>query len=246
MATIVDTILNPSSPDELQAAYNTFFLDKEAIGAALRRPKEDISALLLQGALVTQTSYTTTFIAKQLQKLTGTVFVDTNWVDYNRPLMYSLALAAEVDPGVVQLTERQAEVAFALAACWTSSLSSTAAGGPPGAGSGVAGGPAVMDADEEAQATHDSDEEEEPGPLAWEPQEVPLPADLAAVQYRFVQGSLQVDAKALLDGCPRWLGLKPPGRRQESGPSPPPDAAEAAGATAPVPPHPSGVRSSCT
>ena len=48
----------------------------------------------------------------------------------------------------------------------------------------------------------------EPGSLAWEPQEVSLPDDLSAVHYRFSHGSLHLDAKTLLDGCPRWLELK--------------------------------------
>ena len=45
-------------------------------------------------------------------------------------------------------------------------------------------------------------------PLAWEPQEVSLPDDLYAVHYLFSQGSLHLDAKTLLEGCPRWLKLK--------------------------------------
>ena len=157
---LVDTILNAGSPEELQPAWELFFLNRKAAAKALERPRDDISTLLAKGALVNQTLHKTTSKAKRLQQLVGTVYVAGAWQDYNVAFMYSVALAAEVDPGLVQLSERQAEVAFALAVCWFTSTST-----PPGSAAGLRGDATDMTTDN-AQATNEEDEEEEGAPLS--------------------------------------------------------------------------------
>lgn len=62
--------------------------------------------------------------------------------------------------------------------------------------------------DAENGADEEEEEEGAPGPLAWEQQEVPLPRDLLAVLQRHVGGDLQVDARSLMEGCPKWQLLK--------------------------------------
>ena len=209
MAQLIDLILGADSEQEVQKSYDNFFLNPEAVAVLLQRPKEVINALLLKGASVQATSFTTTFIARRLQKLSGTVFVAATFADYNKPFLYSIALGAEVDPGnaeyVVQLSERQAEVAFALARCWTSSSSSAA--GPDGAGGRessnktAAAQGADMDADVE-------EEEKEVAPLEWELQDEELEEDLIQVLSRHQAGSLQLSAKELLDSLPVFEGIK--------------------------------------
>ena len=200
---LVDTILSAGSPEELQPAWELFFLNKKAVAEALERPRDDISALLAKGALVNQTQHTTTSIAKRLQQLVGTVYVAGAWQDYNVAFMYSVALAAEVDPGLVQLTERQAEVAFALADCWCTSTST-----PPGAAAGLRGGATDMATDNDVGAQATNEEEEEGAPLSWEDSREPLPTDLSQVSVRHAAGLLQVDARAWLEEMPRWQGMK--------------------------------------
>ena len=56
---LVDTILSAGSPEELQPAWELFFLNKKAVAEALERPREDVPTLLAKGALVNQTQHTT-------------------------------------------------------------------------------------------------------------------------------------------------------------------------------------------
>ena len=211
---LVDVILTSTVTEEVRQAYDAFFLSAEAVGDLLRRPPEDISTFIKKAAVVPATGFTTTMIARRLQRLADVVFVAPSFTDYNKPFVYSLALAAELDPGsdptVVALSEKQAEVAFALARCWSSSSSSptadAAAGGPrpaaPGAGSVAEGGAASMDADEEEE------ENEEARPLAWEEQPEPLPEDLRQVLIRHTQGVLSLDPRSIMESLPVWDGIK--------------------------------------
>ena len=137
MATSIDVILNSTVPEEIRVAYDTFFLNAEAVGDLLRRPAEDISNVIKKAATVSSTCFTTTTIARRLEALAGKVFVAPAFGDYNKAFVYSLALAAELDPGadpaVVALTPRQADVAFALYRCWSTPSSSSS---PPSAAAG--------------------------------------------------------------------------------------------------------------
>jgi hypothetical protein len=156
-----------------------------------------------------------------IERLTGAAMVAASSSIFAQCYLYSVALACEVDPGSqFTLSDRQAEVSFKLFRVWR------AAGGralPPTAAAEVGVGPAAPDVRDAAVACaakpehaedkrmeDEEDEEEEGayGPLAWEPAEVPLPADWTAVYHRFTEGRLQVDAKTLLDGCPRWAAMK--------------------------------------
>jgi len=219
MATI-DIILNSTMAEEIRVAYDAFFLDAGAVADLLRRPAEDISKFILKAATVSTTCFTTTTIARRLEALCGKVFVAPAFGDYNKAFVYSLALAAELDPGadpaVVALTPLQADVAFALYRCWSSSASSSspqsAAGGPQRAAPGVAGlqaeaDAAKMEADEESQVEKD-DSDEEARPLAWEEQPEPLPEDLRQVLIRHSQGVLQLDPRSLMESLPVWDGVK--------------------------------------
>ena len=58
-----------------------------------------------------------TRIAVQLEALCGVPFVAASFSEYNTAFLYSLALTAQVDLNVV-LSEKQAEVSFALARTW--------------------------------------------------------------------------------------------------------------------------------
>ena len=81
MAQLVDMILGAASEEDVQASYDDLFLNPEAVGVLLQRPKEDIHALVVKGASVKTTAFTTTFIARRLQKLSGTVFVEATFAD---------------------------------------------------------------------------------------------------------------------------------------------------------------------
>ena len=189
--------------------WSKFSLDADAVRAALEQPKERITTLLAKGATVQQTVWTTTSIAIRVQALTGLDFVATSWADYNVTFLYSVALCAEVDPGALVLTDRQADVAFALAQVWrklpTTTLSGAerlvpAAGGP-GAAALLRGGDAEMPATGEEQVEdQDTDEEEA---LPWEEAREALPQDLQVVWNRHQAGSLVLNSRELFEQAPR-------------------------------------------
>ena len=214
MATL-EQILQAATEEELEQLWSTFFLNVEAARAALARPVDELTSLLAKGAEVTKSPWTNTRIAVKLEALCGVPYVATTFKAYNEAFLYSLALAAQVDLNVA-LTEKQAEVSFALARQWRQG----GAGGPRRA--------AVTDermsgAEEDAHATDREDEEEEEDvePLEWEDQRQQLPGDLEKVLARQQSGSLQVDLRQLFESLPKFYGLadKAPQNnyRQDSG-----------------------------
>ena len=78
--------------------------------------------------------WTTTRCAVKLQGLTGLALVCMDSKKYNDIWCYSLALAGEVDPGPVELSDRAAEASFELAKVWKTPL------GAPGVVDVVANG----------------------------------------------------------------------------------------------------------
>ena len=210
MATILDQVLLAATEEDLESSWATFFLNVEHVRAALARTKDELVSLLQKGAGVKKTPFTTTTIAVKLQALTKVAYVATTWTEYNTAFIYSVALAAEVDPGNLILTERQADVSFALARCWqgredAAVLPGDAAGGAGGAGARTA----ANGADAEMPAEEEEDQDEDgAAPLSWEEQADPLPGDLAQAYSRLQAGSLQLDARAVLEACPRWAQLK--------------------------------------
>ncbi len=61
----------------------------------------------------------TTRCAVTTERLTGVAMVCTTSSNFNKTYLYSLALAAEVDPGgSFSLSDKQAEVAFKMAKLW--------------------------------------------------------------------------------------------------------------------------------
>ena len=149
--------------------------------------------------------------------------VDATTAEYTAAVLYSFALASEVDPGgQFTLSDRQAEVAFRLAKVWRAAAgvqaeegSGDGAGAVPGGGfrrgAGLAAGMASggdLDMNARHSEANSEDDEEETPPLAWEQPEEPLPEDLGLVLQRFQHHGLQFPAKEVLDCCPKWSGLK--------------------------------------
>jgi hypothetical protein len=202
--------------------WNEMFLSPEVAYGVLQ--DVGLVAPLVTKAFPLSPVWTTTRCAVTTEKLTGVAMVCATSADYNKTYLYSLALAAEVDPGgSFSLSDKQAEVAFKMAKLWKKG---SVAAGRPEAGRergreprDAAGGPggvqtATLDSDMagagEGENTSDEDSEPETGasPLPWEDQGEPLPGDLNQVHKRFQQGLLQVDGRALLEDMPRWAEMK--------------------------------------
>ena len=118
MASASDKVLQAATPQELDAAWNELFLNTKAARELLQRPKDQIVEAILRGLKVNAWGLTTTQAAVKVQALTGLALVVATPKQYNDAFLYSLALAAEVDPGSIDLSDKQAEVAFRLAALW--------------------------------------------------------------------------------------------------------------------------------
>ena len=212
MAEAVQQFLQ-SGAEEAPQAYSETYLNADCVKCLLEVRGETISVYLTKALQVTPT-WTNTRTAVRLKQLTGIAYVGTG-KEANDAYVYSIALVAELDPGRVVLGDRQAEVAFALADVWAAMIGRP--GGVAGAGEAAgragaaAGGRRDADANPGAQATNAEEEEEEEDedrPLAWEPSSEPLPEDLRHVLRRLGDGTLQLDARGLLEAMPHWEGLK--------------------------------------
>ena len=182
MAELFANFAAATEPAAAQELYNNIFLNEEVVVELMRRSPDDIVGFVTK-ALTLFPTWTTTRAAVKLQGLTNLVYLGAKPKDFNSVWLYSLAVAAETDPGnTVVLSDKQAEMAFALADVWA-----TLAGRPRRRTAAAAGpGDAVMaDAAGRAQATKAEEEDSEDGgagsPLAWEDSREPLPHDLQQV-----------------------------------------------------------------
>jgi hypothetical protein len=191
MANVIDKTVQASDPQQLDAAWTEFFLNADACRALLQRPKEQIVEIIKRGATVGSWIWTTTQAAVKVQALTGVALVAATLKNYNDAFLYSIALASEVDPGNLELADKQAEVAFKLAALWKSDGTSPVPVRDDG----------NMDGDDE-------EETEQNSPFAWEQAADTLPEDLNLVLERFKAKSLHLEVRELMEALPRWKGLK--------------------------------------
>ena len=194
MTSMVDK-LTSIEESEAAGAWNEFFLNTEAVRSLMNTP-ERVPEVLLRGRSITNWNGTAIRAAVQIEALTGEALVSADLKDYIDCFLYSLALAAEVDPGPVHLSDRQASVSFALAHVWRESRRRRPAGGPQPTELGFPDNPVGEDGDKEAS------------PLPWEQQKEDLPQDLYQVTARFAAGDLKAFAKAILDSVPYWNSVK--------------------------------------
>ena len=192
--------------------YNDIFLSADVSVALLAAAKETVVNFITRAVALTP-SWTTTRCAVVVENLTGLAMVAASAGDYNTAWLCSLALGAEVELGTqVQLSDRQAEVAFKLARLWKNNAArpvqpAGAAGAAAGTPTVGGGGDAVMAAAGQASG-EEEDEEEEEEALPWEEQLEELPADLRQVLNRLSAGTLVLDARCLMEQVPHWAGLK--------------------------------------
>jgi hypothetical protein len=113
----VTTFLATEDPTSLLAMLNEMFLSPEVAYGVLQ--DVGLVAPLVTKAFPLSPVWTTTRCAVTTEKLTGVAMVCATSADYNKTYLYSLALAAEVDPGgSFSLSDKQAEVAFKMANLW--------------------------------------------------------------------------------------------------------------------------------
>ena len=189
--------------EQLTTTYGELFLKAEVAVAVCTLGTEFVGEFIKK-SLSLSPRWTTTRCAVVCEALSGVVLVEESTAPYNLAFLYSLALASETDPGTsFKLADRQAELAFKLAACWRK-----AGKQPVSASSGAK----FMDAEVAKAAANPGEDkdgsEEDVGPLPWEEVKEPLPDDLLQVLLRVQAGVLKVDSRALFEVLPKFGNLK--------------------------------------
>ena len=165
--------LKTVSSQEGQEAWSTFFLNAELVPKFLAEvAPSDVEAVIQTGLNFPGTGWTASKAALQVRKLTGLSLLSSDLTDYLTPFLASVAMAKGVDGPLGQLDDHSGEICFRLAEVWTGSKSDKSQAKKP--------------------ATEDAAEEESPDePVVrfdWEPEEVPLPADLQVILNRAQEG----------------------------------------------------------
>jgi hypothetical protein len=184
--------------EEAAPAWNMFFMNRGMVEALLKSYPEQVVNVLNRGRQVTTWQWSTTAAAVKVHEMCGVAMVAATFTPYLEAFMYSVALAAQVEPGPVELTTTQAQVSFQLAKLWTSGAApTTETGVPPSNGNGPA---------------------ESTQKLSWETVKEDLPDDLALVMQKIAKNELRIDAKAILEQLPNWTGLKERGEQNPRDP----------------------------
>ena len=179
-----------------------WFFD-DGIALAMLHLDKTIVLEFLKRLVTMRPQWTPTRCAVQLEALTEKTMAAASSEHYLSAWIYALALLAEVDPGSVQLTDRQVEVAFALAKKVKKNAATAGQEAKPAAAGGH------QDAEMKEDEDHDDDDDDgEVAPLDWEPQLEDLPNDLQQVLARHTAGTLTLDARALMEDLPVWANLK--------------------------------------
>ena len=182
----IEQLLSPVE-EEASAAWNILFLNTEEVRSLLVNHKDKIIQLLARGQSIQGLQSTTTAAAVRVAALTGLAMVYNTLTKYLESFLYSLALAAQVHPGDVNLDDKQSAVAFVLARTWTGTTRTAEPGVSPATAS-----------PEKEKETH----------FAWEPPKPELPEDLAAIMTRINDNSLRMEPKQVLEQLPLWSDLK--------------------------------------
>ena len=198
----IQRFLATSDAQEQQNMLDEFFFD-DGIALAMLHLDKTIVLEFLKRLVTMRPQWTPTRCAVQLEALTEKTMAAASSEHYMSAWIYALALLAEVDPGTVQLTDRQVEVAFALAKQVKKNAATAGQEAKPAAAGGH------QDAEMKEDEDHDDDDDDgEVAPLDWEPQLEDLPNDLQQVLARHTAGTLTLDARALMEDLPVWANLK--------------------------------------
>jgi len=148
----VNAFLSSEDAAALQNMMNEMFLDVPTTLAIVSSSREQVVNFLAK-ALQVVPNWTVTRCAVLVERLTGAAMVAGSPKEYAWAWLYSVALCAEVDPGAVTLSDRQADIAFKLAHCWRRGGAPPAGAERPGPAAAAAPVSQAEDAEIEARAT---------------------------------------------------------------------------------------------
>ena len=138
-----DVILNATVPEETGVAYDTLFLNAEAVGDLLSRPAEDISIFFEKnGRSSILDMFQNNNHTRRLAVLAGNFFVAPSFGDYNKLFVNSRAFSEKLDPGDRGTPQRMSPSPSCAAGSLLVIVAAAAAGGLPHAAPGGAEGQA--------------------------------------------------------------------------------------------------------
>ena len=171
-----------------------------ALRAELRDP-ETASSVLTAGCRYQGQGWCTSRASRALYETTGTALVTSSFDDYKHCFLFGLAIFLGVEVPTFDLSDKQAEAAYALA-----SHAEHVQGGmqvderPPVASGGVSLGAPPAGAEEREE------EEDEPS-FGWEEPTVDTPKELLEDWRRAEEGEHRIEVKRLLEKFPHLRGL---------------------------------------
>ena len=209
----MSSLLNPESM-EFGERWSDLFFNVDGMCSLLSHTKDPATGGLLLGAGANWNGvgWTTGRASRAVYGATGVAMVEENLKDYLESFLFALSLAYNIDIPKLQLKAQAATVALKFAERVqqrdelqqrdTQRLSQRA-----GAGIGI-GNDEETGQKEKLDEAKNGKEPLELEPLPWEAQKEELPEDLQLVMQRHLKGSLQLDARALLEQMPVWKGVK--------------------------------------
>ena len=207
MDNFLEALLNPESM-EFSETWSTLFFNVEGVCRLVSHSKDPAigTRLLGAGAKWEGAGWTTGRASRAVYAATGVAMVDEHLKDYLESFLFALSLAYNIDIPKLQLKAQAATAALSFAdrvqqqdegQRGDQRLPQRLSQRSPGV---------ENDVTQEKPETKDGKEELEPMP--WESQKEDLPEDLLQVMQRHLQGSLQLEARSLLEQMPVWKLVK--------------------------------------
>ena len=209
---IMSSLLNPESM-EFGERWSDLFFNVDGVCSLLSHTKDPATGGLLLGAGANWNGvgWTTGRASRAVYGATGVAMVDENLKDYLESFLFALSLAYNIDIPKLQLKAQAATVAlkFAERVQQRDELQQRDAQRLSQRTPGTCiGNDEETGQKEKLDEAKDGKEPLELEPLPWEAQKEELPEDFQLVMQRHLKGSLQLDARALLEQMPVWKGVK--------------------------------------
>ena len=113
---VLQALCNQDNQEAFHKAWSAFFLNPELVRQVATGVEKDKAAEVLRaGASWNGTGWNTGRASKQLHELVGVPLVTSDLVNYQNAFLYALALLWEVEVPQLELSDRAAQAAFALA-----------------------------------------------------------------------------------------------------------------------------------
>ena len=191
---ILHSLCNLDNQETFHQAWSTFFLNPELVRqVAVGVEKDKATEVLRAGANWNGSGWNTGRASKQLHDLVGVPLVTSEFLEYQNAFFYALALLWEVEVPQLELSDRAAQAAFALATYFQSGEAPHQFGLPP-----------VVSATGKDQP---HEEEQEDIVMEWDEPLLSLPQELAVLWAEVQQGTRELNLVTVLDQIPKFVDL---------------------------------------